>query len=153
MKVYSGFGYFKSDKTAIIEICLPTPSSLPNDDYELDFVNVSTSSYNGLAVFVKKTVDNGTDLSGYTLNHHAKQINLTTVPLYSGSSGTAHSFDFSKNFVLIVHHEANPDVYQDVSKQLFQNLNTIATTGVISVTASVNAAGPVKNGFGTIKKQ
>jgi len=152
MKVYTGFGYYKPTKTAIIEICLPVPATLPADEYEFTVKNISTTSYNGLVVFVKKKTDNLLSLSGYTLNHVNITVSLAAISTYSGTNGTAEGFNLSESMVLIVHHEANKLVYDDICGQLFQNLNTIATTGVITLTAPLTAAGPSKTGYGTIKK-
>lgn len=153
MKVYTGFGYFKPDKTATIEVCLPAEVNLPGDNYEYEYVNISNTSYDALVVYVKKDTDNGADLTGTTLNHESKTIHLKNdVAVYSGANGTAQGFNYGKNIILIVHHEANPAAYNDVSKQLFDNLDNIAKTGVITINSSNTTNGPSKSGLGTVKK-
>lgn len=153
MKVYSGFGSFNAtSKIAVLEICLPELVNPTAEKYLYQYKNVSTSAYNGLVVFVKKTNDNGAGLSGFTLNHERVTINLDTVTEHSGTTGNASEFVYSKNFILIVHHEANTGEYNAVAKQLFDNLNTIATTGTILLNSSSVAAGPKKTGTGAIVK-
>lgn len=153
MKIYSGSGQFNATaKTATIQICLPEPVNPLTDKYLYQYKNISTTSYNGLVVFVKKISDSGADLSGYTLNHEGLSLNLDTVSPHSGDSGTASEFIYTKNFVLLIHHEANTGEYDIVAKQLFQNLNTIANTGMFTLTASATSAGPKKTGTGTLIK-
>ncbi|MXN90203.1 hypothetical protein GR160_03105 [Flavobacterium sp. Sd200] len=153
MKVYTGFGYFNPDKkTATVEVCLP-PASPATNGYKYEYVNISNGTYDALVVFVKKETDNGADLSGINLNYESRAIDLKNgVTTYSGDNGTAQAFTYTKNIILIIHHEANTAVYNDVSKQLFGNLNTIATTGTITIIPSNTADGPVNTGVGTVKK-
>jgi len=152
MKVYSGFGYFKPDKTAVIEISLPLPVNNPNDTYKYEFVNISTTTYNGLLVFIKKTVDTGTVLSPCSINYESVPVSLDIVPVFTASGLTAQAFDYSKNFVLITYHEANQAVYPAISKQLFQTLNNIVATGNIVISIPAGASGPGKEGSGGVKK-
>jgi hypothetical protein len=151
MKVYTGSGTFTDDKTATLEICLPQSVTSPNDDYVFEYVNVSTANNNGLVVFVRRNVDSGADLSGESLHKETQQVTLNTVAPCSGTAGTASDFDYSKDMLLMVHHESDATNYSDVSMYLFQNLDTIFTTGTVSLTAT-NYSGPSKTGFGTLKK-
>ena len=157
MKVYSGFGYFSpTKKTALYEISLPAVVNSPGDNYNYTFVNISTSTNNGLLIFVKRTSDAGTDLSGYKLNHEAVPVDLKDVPLFAETATNLHAADFvySKNFAVITYHECNAALHQSISKQLFLSLDSIVNNGVIAVTtaATTVVSGPGKHGLGTLKQ-
>jgi len=152
MNVYSGSGSFQPDKTATVEICLPAPVILPADTYKYQFINVSNTANNALVIFIKKTTDSGADLVATSSNFETVPINLNTVPLFTGSGLTASAFDYSENIFLITYHEANPAAYSNIAKQLFQNLNTIVATGIITLATPSIALGPGKYSSGGIKK-
>ena len=156
MKVYSGFGYFSpTKKTALYEISLPAVVNSPGDNYNYTFVNISTSTNNGLLIFVKKTSDTGADLSGYRLNHEAVPVDLNAVPLFSDAATNLNAINFvyNKNFAVITVHECNTAFYQSMSKQVYLSLDSIVTNGIVtlSTTFSASASGPAKSGLGTLK--
>jgi hypothetical protein len=152
MNVYSGFGKYEADKTALVDICLPQPVNLPGDGYKYQFFNISNVSNNALVIFLKKNNDSGATLPATSLNYEAVTLNLDTVTLFEDAGIEASLFDYSKNIYLITYHEANPAAYPALAKQLFQNLNTIVATGIITLAAPSIASGPGKSGSGGIKK-
>jgi len=153
MKVYSGFGYFNNiAKTATVEICLPSGVNLPADSYKYQCVNISNTTYNALLIFIKKTSDTGSILPPFSLNYETVEVNLDTTPLFTDIGLTATTFNYNNNFILITCHEANVSVYQAIAKQFFQNLNTIANTATLSLTAPAAATGPTRTGIGGLKK-
>jgi len=153
MKVYSGFGYFNNiAKTASVEISLPAAVNLPADSYKYQCLNISNTNYNALLIFIKKTSDSGSVLSAASLNYENVQVNLDTTPLFSDAGLVASAYNYNNNFILITCHEANTSVYHLIAKQFFQNLNVIASTAVISLSAPAAATGPTKTGVGGLKK-
>lgn len=153
MKVYSGFGYFNEvARTAKVEISLPQPVNPPTDGYKYECKNISNTSYNALLVFIKKNTDSGAPLALASLNYEAVDVNLDAVPLFTDTGLTATAFNYTRNFILITCHEANPAVYQAIAKQLFLDLSTIAGTASITLTAPAAASGPAKTGTGALKK-
>jgi len=153
MKVYSGFGYFNGTaRTAKVEISLPLPVSLPADGYKYECKNISNASYNALLIFIKKNTDSGTALASASLNYEQIDVNLDAVPLFTDTGITASAFNYANNFILLTFHEANPAVYQAIAKLIFLDLNTIATSASLTVTAPAAATGPSKSGLGALKK-
>ena len=152
MNVYSGSGSFQPDKTASIEICLPAPVNLPGDAYKYECINVSNTTNNALVIFIRKTVDTGANLAATSSNLETVMVNLDTVSLFADVGLAASAFDYSENIFLITYHEANPAAYSNIAKQLFQNLNTIVATGIITLATPSIALGPGKYSSGGIKK-
>ena len=153
MNTYSGFGTFTfAGKIATFQISLPLPTGT-NDAYQYTYCNISNNDINGLIINMKRVVDNGSALPNTLLNYQTLSIPLTGVTAYNDGTNIAEPFNYNKNFVVIVFHDANTSIYNSNNLTLFNNLANIAAMPVASVTTVNPAAmGPTKTGFGALKK-
>jgi len=153
MNTYSGFGTFTfAGKVATFQISLPLPTGT-DDAYQYTYCNITNNGINGLVINMKKVVDNGATLPNTLLNYQTLSIPLANVTPYNDGTNVADGFNFNKNFVVIVFHDANTTIYNESNLNLFNNLSSIAAMSVASVTASyATGSGPSKHGFGALKK-
>lgn len=153
MNTYSGFGTFTfAGKVATFQISLPLPANT-DDAYQYTYCNISNNGINGLVINLKKVVDNGAILPNTLLNYQTLSITLTGVTAYNDGTNIAEPFNYNKNFVVIVFHDANTLIYNDNNLTLFNDLVNIAAMPIASVTTTYPmASGPTKRGFGALKK-
>lgn len=146
METYNCFGYHYSNHLAKIEV------ALPNEVYDFEFCNISTSNWNGLVISLKmKNDDPGHGLSNPDMNFETLLIDLEKVDKIS--SPHACDFDYSKPIIVFTYHLKDTNTYPTNDMACHTELVNRTTIDASILKGICNSvAGPAKAGFGTTRR-
>jgi hypothetical protein len=155
MRTYDAFGYYYGDRSAKLELSVPTLS------YDFSrLLNISHGGRNGLVLCFKRTgTDPGTALSNPGLNFEAIPItDLNLITKLSGSGiGAISDFDLTKPIYVFTYHDNITANFTAIEKLCYDILlSSNPETAYIPVKKSFGEKEkdliPAKRGFGGLKK-
>lgn len=104
---YNGFGYYYSNKTAMLEILLPAPE--PGDGYNYEIYNISSRDRNGIVVNLKRDRENGEILINPEFNLETVRIDLLSVRDFENTEETTEPINYTKPIIVYIFHDDTED--------------------------------------------